>query len=98
MFSNPIFLIVPALAVVLGLVVLAGRIARASGLAPRLGAPGRVALVQGLALDARRRLHLVRCDGRHVLLLTGGAQDVVVGWLDLENPTHPIAAPTELPQ
>lgn len=28
-----------------------------------------------------RRLVLVRCDGREALLLTGGAQDVVVGWL-----------------
>ena len=37
-----------------------------------------------LALDPRRRLHLVRCDERRVLLLTGGAQDVVVGWLDRE--------------
>ncbi len=34
-----------------------------------------------LALDARRRLSLVRVGGRHVLLLTGGAQDQVVGWL-----------------
>ena len=39
-----------------------------------------------LALDARRRLHLVKCDQRRVLLLTGGAQDVVVGWLDPEEP------------
>jgi flagellar protein FliO/FliZ len=35
-----------------------------------------------LALDARRRLHLITCDGRRVLLLTGGAQDLVVGWLE----------------
>jgi flagellar protein FliO/FliZ len=34
-----------------------------------------------LALDSGRRLHLVRCEGRDVLLLTGGPQDVVVGWL-----------------
>ena len=34
-----------------------------------------------LALDARRRLSLVQVGGRHVLLLTGGAQDQVVGWL-----------------
>lgn len=25
---------------------------------------------------------LVRCDGRHVLVMTGGAQDVVVGWVE----------------
>ena len=55
-----------------------GRVVRAPG-------SGRLALVHALALDPRRRLHLVRCDDRHVLLLTGGAQDVVVGWLDSET-------------
>jgi hypothetical protein len=24
----------------------------------------------------------VRCDQRHLLLVTGGAQDVVVGWIE----------------
>ena len=70
-----------ALAVVLGLIWLAQWLARG-----RLGmllpkGDGRLASVQSLALDQRRRLHLVACDGRQVLLLTGGAQDVVVGWL-----------------
>jgi flagellar protein FliO/FliZ len=76
-----------ALLLVLGLVWLAQRAARA-GLLPRhLAAPdpGRLALVSAHALDPRRRLLLVRCDGRHVLLLTGGPQDVVVGWIDGEG-------------
>jgi len=48
----------------------------------RLGTPsGRLAVADALALDPRRRLLLVRADDRHVLLLVGGAQDVVVGWL-----------------
>jgi flagellar protein FliO/FliZ len=34
-----------------------------------------------IMLDARRRLWLVRCDGRRVLLLTGGPADLVIGWL-----------------
>ena len=34
-----------------------------------------------LALDTRRRLVLLRVDGREVLLLTGGPQDSVLGWL-----------------
>jgi flagellar biogenesis protein FliO len=72
-----------ALALVLGLILLAGRLARSRLLAPhRAGAGGRMALVQVLALDPRRRLQLVRCDGRHLLLLTGGSADQVVGWLD----------------
>jgi flagellar protein FliO/FliZ len=71
------------LLVVLALVLLAARLARLGGLAPRTALGGdRMALLQVLALDQRRRLHLVRCDGRHVLLLVGGAEDRVVGWLD----------------
>jgi flagellar protein FliO/FliZ len=70
-----------ALAAVLGLVWLASRAARWGGLAPRVTGVRRLAVQDALALDARRRLTLVRCDDRSVLLLTGGAQDVVVGWL-----------------
>ncbi len=47
----------------------------------RTGA-GALALEQVLPLDGRRRLCIVRCERRRVLLLVGGAQDVVVGWLD----------------
>lgn len=46
------------------------------------GAAGRrLAVEEALPLDARRRLLLVRCDGRALLLLTGGTQDAVIGWL-----------------
>ena len=41
----------------------------------------RLQLRDTIALDPRRRVHLVACDGRLVLLLTGGSQDIVVGWL-----------------
>jgi len=68
-----------ALAAVIGLILLAARLAR-SGALPRRGG-GSLASRDVLALDAGRRLHLVRCEGRDVLLLTGGPQDVVVGWL-----------------
>jgi len=48
----------------------------------RLARPaGRLVMADVLPLDARRKLLLVRADDRHVLLLIGGAQDVVVGWL-----------------
>lgn len=69
-----------ALAGVLALVVLAGRAARLTGLA-RPGPGRRLSLQDTLALDRVRRLHVVRCDGRDVLLITGGAADIVVGWL-----------------
>jgi flagellar protein FliO/FliZ len=46
------------------------------------GRPGRrLGVAEVIALDARRRLVLIRCDGREALLLTGGGQDAVLGWL-----------------
>ncbi len=33
-----------------------------------------------LGLDGRRRLHLVQCGDAQVLLLTGGASDVMLPW------------------
>jgi len=73
-----------ALAAVLGLIWLAQRLARISGVT-RLRAGRRIAVIEAVALDPRRRLQLVRCDNRLVILLTGGAQDLVVGWLPDEQ-------------
>jgi flagellar protein FliO/FliZ len=71
-----------ALAVVLAVLALVLRGARAAG----VGRSGRrLAVEEALALDGRRRLVLLRCDGRHLLLLTGGGADVVVGWLPAEE-------------
>ena len=75
------------LALALALVLLAARLARAFGSASVGGAIGgakgggrqrRLALAETIALDGRRRLHLVRCDGRDILVLTGGGQDVML--------------------
>ena len=68
-----------ALAGVVALILLAGRMARRAGLAPQ-GA-GRLRIEESVTIGTRRRLLLVRCDGRGLLLLTGGGQDQVVGWL-----------------
>jgi len=70
-----------ALGAVLGLIVLAARFARARGFVATTGASRALAVEERLALDSRRQLHLVRCGGRRVLLLTGGGTDVLVGWL-----------------
>lgn len=79
---------IAALAAVLALIWLASRAARLTGLAPRAGAGSRLLAVQEvIALDARRRLHLVRCADQSVLLLTGGTQDLVVGWLPRPHET-----------
>ena len=85
--ATSILTAVAALLAVLALIWLAGRMARFGGMARRPAGGGALAVQDVLALDARRRLHLIRCDERRVLLLTGGAQDVVVGWLDHEEPT-----------
>ena len=94
MTMNSLMMATAALVAVLALVLLAQRAARWSGLAqhtarwgglaPRPTGGGRLALVEAVALDPRRRLCLVRCDDRHVLLLTGGTQDLVVGWVERE--------------
>jgi flagellar protein FliO/FliZ len=78
-----------ALALVLALVWLGARAARLTGLAPRPTGSRILALQDAIALDSRRRMLVVRCAGRDVVLLTGGAQDVVVGWLPMSGaPTN----------
>jgi flagellar protein FliO/FliZ len=73
------------LAAVLALIVLAGQMIQRLGLVPglrcRLGAASgaRLAMVEALPLDARRRLLLVRCDGQELMLLVGGPQDLLIG-------------------
>jgi flagellar protein FliO/FliZ len=76
---------VAALVVVLALVWLGARAARLTGLAPRPMGTRILALQDALALDSRRRLLVVRCGARDVVLLTGGGQDVVVGWLPQQS-------------
>jgi hypothetical protein len=71
---------VAALAAVLGLVLLAGRAARATGLA-RFSSSQRLLLRESLVVDRARSLRIVSCDGRELLLLVGGGTDLVVGWL-----------------
>ncbi len=70
-----------ALIAVVGLVVLAGRAARMTGLARLRGGGQRLSLRDNLALDRTRSLRIVQCDGRDLLLLVGGQTDIVVGWL-----------------
>lgn len=90
MSTGTLLLPLLALAGVIGLILLARRAAvLLPGLIPPAGAAGPLRLEQALALDARRRLLLVRCGPRRLLLLTGGAQDQVVGWLDPPDSPEP---------
>jgi len=47
----------------------------------RAGTIRRLAIEEVPPLDARRRLMLLRCDSRALLVLTGGGEDAVIGWL-----------------
>jgi hypothetical protein len=66
-----------SLAAVLALAWLAARVARNS-LRLKLPQQGALRLRATLALDARRRLHLVESEGGPVLILTGGATDCLL--------------------
>ena len=75
---------IKALAALAGVVLLAAAVLRALRAATGAGQPGgrrRLAVQEVLPLDPKRRLVLVRCDGRDLLLLTGGAGDMSLGWL-----------------
>lgn len=73
--------IIFALLLVIGLIAVCALAARRLGLpqgAAALGRKRRLALVETLALDARRRLAIIRCDGREHLLVLGPAGETVV--------------------
>lgn len=67
-----------ALAAILALIVLAGRLARTRLMSQSTTAALR--LRASLALDTRRRLHLVETDAGAVLVLTGGTRDQLLAW------------------
>ena len=70
-----------ALVFVVCLIWLAGRALRLTRLASGATTGRRLSITDSLALGPRRRLLLIRCDGKDLLLLTGGAQDVMLGWV-----------------
>ncbi len=71
-----------ALAGVLGLIWLFGRGARLAGLGLRPVRTGRtLSIMEVVPLDARRRLYLIGCRNRQLLLLTGPEGDNALGWL-----------------
>lgn len=86
-----------ALASVLALIWALAAAARRFGLAPaaRAACAGGVglAVAASVALDPRRRAVLLRCGGGHVLVLTGGPQDLLLGWVG----DAPVAGPVPHP-
>ncbi len=78
-----IFRFVIALVFVLGLIGVLAIVAKRAGLSPRAtrptpGAKKRLSIVEVMAVDAKRRLVLIRRDDREHLVLLGVDRDLVI--------------------
>jgi flagellar biogenesis protein FliO len=69
-----------ALGAVVLLILVVGRGARLLAAAQHADGQAPIRLRGTLALDTRRRLHLVEAEGRQALILTGGSQDLLLDW------------------
>ncbi len=82
---------VAAFALVVGMIALASYAARrwraSVGVKGRGGR--RLQMVEGLAIDAKRRLVLVRADGSEHLLLVGGDSDLLISSQPLADSPQP---------
>ncbi len=78
---------ISAFALVIGLIALMSYAAkRWRGLGARAGRTGRrLHVIEGLGLDAKRRLIIVRADGREHLLLIGGETDLLLSTTDAKE-------------
>ena len=81
MAAQSILLVVGVLIGVIALIGASARLFQFSAWRARPGSARTLILRESIALDPRRRVHLVQCGQRQVVLLTGGGQDVVVGWV-----------------
>ena len=81
MTAQPIFLMVAVLIGVVALIVATAKCFQFSGWRPQTRSGRTLILRESIALDPRRRVHIVQCGGRQVVLLTGGGQDLVIGWM-----------------
>lgn len=67
-----------SLLLVIALAVGLGRAARLAGMTGGVRSGRRLAVIEAVAVDQRRRLVLLRCDGREALVLTGPAGDLLL--------------------
>ncbi len=81
MTLQTIWVVIAALIGVIALIVAAARLFQCSGGRVQSRSGRILILRESIALDPRRRIHLVQCGQRQVVLLTGGGQDVVIGWM-----------------
>ena len=89
MSIHDILTTVAALAAVILMILLIRFGSRFIDVIPRRTANhGTLTLEASLSLDPKRKLRLIGCQGRQLLLLTGGHSDLFLGWLP------PITPPT----
>lgn len=81
MIAQSILPVAGVLIGVLALILAAARLYRYTGWKTQPRAGRILILRESIALDPRRRIHLVQCGQRQVVLLTGGGQDLVIGWM-----------------
>ena len=81
MTAQSILLVVGVLIGVIALIAAAARLSQISGWRAQSRSARTLILRESIALDPRRRIHIVQCGQRQVVLLTGGGQDLVVGWM-----------------
>ena len=83
-----------ALLFVLGLIALAAAIARKSGFVDATRRSRRLAIIETLSIDARRRAAILRCDGRdHLVILTQEGVTVIESGLKAPEAAAPLDAP-----
>ncbi|HVK79544.1 MAG TPA: flagellar biosynthetic protein FliO [Verrucomicrobiae bacterium] len=75
-WARSLFALIATLALILGVAYGARRLGM---LQPTAQGPRRLKISESLMIDPRRRLVIVRCDGREHLMLLSPAGDVVVG-------------------
>lgn len=88
MLSAEILRILFGFVAVLGLIALSALAARKFGLVAATGGLSRkrrLSVVETLAIDARRRAVIVKCDGKEHLILLGATGETVVD-SDIETP------------
>jgi flagellar protein FliO/FliZ len=81
MTVQTILLVIGVLIGIIALIGAASKLFQFTGWRAQSHSGRTLILQESIALDQRRRVHLVQCGQRQVVLLTGGGQDLVVGWM-----------------
>lgn len=90
-WARAMFALIATLALIVGVAYGARRLGM---LQPGAQGPKRLKISESLMIDPRRRLVLVRCDGREHLILLGPGGDIVVSDMDALEP-QPSEQPAE---